>query len=168
MYHIGERVIYGIHGVCCVIDWEGRIVDGKKVTYLVLEPLGQSSSRYMIPTHNAAAMGKVRSILSCEELEDLLQSEIIYKDGWIRDESQRKLTYRELINSGDRARQLQMVRTLYIHRAAQAAAGKKCHMCDENFLRDAEKLLASEISIVLNMDLETAKKFLQEKLKEDA
>ena len=56
MYQIGDKVIYGMHGVCLVADLEKRIVDKKEVTYLALEPAGQSGSRFLVPTHNAAAM----------------------------------------------------------------------------------------------------------------
>lgn len=168
MYQIGDQVVYGVHGVCKVVDQEERVIDRKKVIYLALEPIGQAGSRYFVPTHNAAAMAKVRNMLSREELEVMMESEEVLADGWIRDENQRKQTYRELIGSGDRVRLLQMVRTLYRHRKAQSAAGKKCHLCDENFLRDAEKLLIGEFSIVLNMDQEQAKHYIRSKLKEDA
>lgn len=168
MYQVGDKVVYGIHGVCMVADQEERLIDRKRVTYLVLEPVGQEGSRYLVPTHNAAAMAKLKHMLSKEELEALMDSDEVQADGWIRDENQRKQTYRELISSGDRARLMQMVRTLYRHRKAQAVAGKKTHLCDENFLRDAEKLLVSECSIVLEMEPDQAKQYIRNKLKEDA
>lgn len=168
MYHVGDKVVYGVHGVCVVTDQEERVIDRKKVTYLALEPVGQGGSRYLVPTHNAVAMGKLKHMLSPEELSALLDSEEVRKDGWIKDENQRKQTYRELISSGDRAKLMQMVYTLYRHKASQAAAGRKCHLCDDNFLRDAEKLLISEASIVLNMESDQAKQYIRDKLKEDA
>ena len=63
---------------------------------------------------------------------------------------------------------MQMIRTLYRHRAAQTAAGRKCHLCDENFLRDAEKLLAGEVSLVMGLDPDAAKQYIRSRLKEDA
>lgn len=164
MYQIGDQVVYGIHGVCCVVEQEERVIDRKRVTYLVLEPVGRDGSRYLVPTHNAAAMAKLRKKLSREELEDLLKSETIRVDGWITDKNQRKQMYRELISSGDLAKLMQMVHTLYRHKNAQAAAGRKVHLCDENFLRDAEKLLASEAAIVLGMEYDQARKYLKENL----
>lgn len=168
MYQSGDRVIYGMHGVCTVVDLEKRVVDKKQVIYLVLEPVGQTGSKYMVPTHNTAAMNKVRVMLEREQLEQLLQSQAVHTDTWIQDESQRKHYYRELITSCDRQRLLQMVYSLYCYRTRQSAAGKKLHLCDENFLRDAEKLLCSEISITLNMAPADAKQYLRKMLKEDA
>lgn len=164
MYQMGDKVVYGIHGVCVVVEQEERVVDRKRQTYLVLEPVGQDGSRYLVPTQNAAAMAKLRRMLTREELEDMLRSEEVLADGWIRDENQRKQTYRELTSSGDRRKLMQMVRTLYAHKASQLAAGRKCHLCDENFLRDAEKLLIGEIAIVLDMEPEQAKLYLRNQL----
>lgn len=167
MFRVGEMVVYGVHGVCRIVEEENRVIDRKKVTYLALEPVGQGGSRYLVPTHNAAAMSKLKPMLSREDLEALMCSDEVRADGWIKDENQRKQTYRELISSGDRARLMCMVRSLYAHKAAQAAAGKKCHLSDENFLRDAEKLLVSELSIVLQMDAEQAKQYIRSHLKDE-
>lgn len=164
MFQVGDRVVYGIHGVCDVTEQEVRMVDRKRVTYLVLEPLGQPGSRYLVPTHNAAAMGKLRKMLTKEEMEVLLLSDAVRMDCWIRDENLRKQTYRELIGSGDRQKLMGMVHTLYRHKAEQAAAGRKVHLCDDNFLRDAEKLLISEVSIVMELEPEQAKEFVRSKL----
>ena len=57
-----------------------------------------------------------------------------------------------------------MVRTLYRRRAELMAAGKKCHLCDENFLRDAEKLLVGEFSVVMDAEPDQVKRYLREHL----
>ena len=46
MLQIGSQVVYGIHGVCCIVDVEVRRVDRKKVEYFVLEPREQPGTRY--------------------------------------------------------------------------------------------------------------------------
>lgn len=164
MYQIGDQVVYGIHGVCRIKEKEKQVVDRKTVTYLVLEPIGQEGTRYLVPTHNQNAMAKLRPVLTVAELESLLNLETIRTDGWISDESQRKQLYRELISLGDRASLLRMVFTLHRHRKVQTEAGRKVHLADENFLRDAEKLLLSEIAVVTGLSHAEAKQYLQKKL----
>ena len=44
-------------------------------------------------------------------------------------------------------------------------AGRKFHQCDDNFLRDAEKLLTGEIAISMGMTHDEARTYLREKLK---
>lgn len=151
MYQVGDLVIYGIHGVCTITDVEERTVDRKKIQYLVLEPREQCGSRYLVPCGNPNAMAKLRPVLSRQELEALLDSGEVRRNVWIPDENQRKQHYKKLINSGDRAALLQMVCTLHAYRKAQAAAGRKFHLCDENFLRDAQRLLSTEFSVVLGI-----------------
>ena len=168
MYQVGELVVYGMHGVCRVVSEEERLVDKKRLNYLALEPLSNGNSRFLVPTQNAAAMAKLQPILSKEELEAMITSEDVKTGQWIRDENQRKQTYRELIGSGDRKRLMRMVHTLYRHKANQIALGKKNHLCDENFLHDAEKLLIGEISIVLHLEPEQARAYIHKNLKEDA
>lgn len=151
MYQAGDRVVYGIHGVCTVRAMEERRVDHKKVRYLVLEPVEQEGATFLVPAENPAAMAKLRPILTRQEVEDILQGAQVRQDNWIADENQRKQMYRELIVSGDREALLQMVATLHRHKKSQQAAGRKFHLCDENFLRDAQRLLNGELSLVLGI-----------------
>lgn len=152
MFQIGDLVTYGIHGVCRIADQEERTVEHRKIRYLVLTPLEQTGARFLVPTHNEAALSKLRRILTREELEALLRSEEVRRDTWIADENQRKQRYRELIGSGDRTALLQMIGSILRHRESQTAAGRKLHLCDDNFLRDAERLINGEFSLILGID----------------
>lgn len=165
MYQNGDWVMYGIHGVCRVAGTEKQLVNRKRTEYLVLESLSQTESKFYLPTANPTAMAKIKAVLPAQELRDLLASEEIREDVWIQEENQRKQTYRDLISSGNRTALLKMVNTLYRYKAAQAAAGRKFHQCDDNFLRDAEKLLTSEIALVLEMSQEEARDYLRQQLK---
>ncbi len=162
MYNIGDNVVYGIHGVCRVVALEERVIDRKKVQYYALEPAQQPGARFLVPTQNQAALAKLKPMLTWQELDTLIRSEDVQKDAWIADENLRKQTYRELINSGDRKSLIQMVGSLHRRKKEQLAAGRKFHQCDENFLRDAEKLLSSEFSVVLGIAPDQVGDYLME------
>lgn len=164
MYCCGDLVVYGIHGVCTIAKIEDRTVDKKVISYYVLSPVDQTSSEYYVPVHNAAAVAKIRPLLDRSSLEDLLHSESVKLDAWIADEGKRKQNYKELICSGDRAALLRMVRTLHLQRKTQLAMSRKFHLCDENFLRDAERLLYSEFSIVLGIPTSEVATYIHEQL----
>ena len=151
MLQLGSQVVYGIHGVCSIIDVEIRRMDRKNVEYFVLEPNDQPGTRYYVPTQNQTAVSKLQPLLTRVELESLLIKEDNCAQSWIAEENVRKQKYRELINSGDRAALIHMIRNLYRHKENQLAAGRKFHISDENFLRDAQKVLSSEFSIVLGI-----------------
>ena len=89
MYQQGDRVLYGIHGVCLILGTELKSVDRKKVEYYVLEPMEQPGTRYYVPTQNQTAVAKLRPVLDAETLQALLRSDAVRKDSWIPDENQR-------------------------------------------------------------------------------
>lgn len=165
MYQNGEFVVYGIHGVCRVLGKEKQLVNRKRTEYLVLEPFNQNESKFYLPTQNPTAMGKLKAVLSRDELDALMSSEEIRQDCWIQEENLRKQHYRDLIGSGDRVALLRMVSSLYRYKDEQAAAGRKFHQCDDNFLRDAEKLLCSEISLVMELEPDQAREYLRNQLR---
>lgn len=164
MYSVGDLVMYGIHGVCRITDLEERSVNQKRIRYFVLEPLEVSGAKFLIPADKEAVLAKLHPVMSREELDALLHSSEVHKDVWIPDENQRKQRYRELISSGDRVALLQMVSTLHAHRKRQAAAGRKFHLCDDSFLRDAQRLLGAEFALVLGMDIVQTEKYVLETL----
>ena len=57
-----------------------------------------------------------------------------------------------------------MVRCLRIHRSLQLEAGRKLHLCDENFLRDAERILFTEIALVMDIPMDHVDAYLQNTL----
>ena len=164
MLQVGTQIVYGIHGVCTILDVETRRVDRKNVEYFVLEPRDQPGTRCYVPTQSQAAISKLRPILSKEELEALLSSEIIQSDIWISDENKRKMKYKELISNCDRAALISMIRLLVDHKQKQLESGKKFHLCDDNFLRDALKLLSSEYSFVFEIPQNEVSRCLLERI----
>jgi CarD family transcriptional regulator len=59
-FQLGDGVVYGIHGVCRIVDVESRRVDRKTVEYYVLSPCAQPDARFYVPVHNQAALAKMR------------------------------------------------------------------------------------------------------------
>jgi CarD family transcriptional regulator len=164
MFEIGNLVMYGIHGVCKIVDKELRTIDRKKMEYLVLEPVNQNSSRFYVPSGNPNAMAKLRRLMTRQELEALLVSGDIRQFCWIEDENLRKQHYRDLISTGDRVALLQMLYTLYRHRESQLSSGRKFHLCDENFLRDAQRLIETEFAAVLGIPAAQVRDYVMDKL----
>lgn len=151
MFQQGGQVVYGVHGVCNILENEIRTINRKRVEYYVLQPLEQPEARYYVPTQNQAAVSKMNPILTRQGVEELLRGKDVLAQTWIDDENQRKQYYKAVIGSGDRAALIGMVRLLYQHKKEQLATGHKFHLSDENFLRDAEKLLSGELSFVLGI-----------------
>lgn len=50
MFQVGDQVVYGIHGICQILDLEERTVDRKKIKYFALEPMDQPGARFFVPS----------------------------------------------------------------------------------------------------------------------
>ena len=151
VYGCGDQVVYGAHGVCRIVAIEKRRIDRKTVEYYVLEPVNGGDSRFYVPTQNEAAVAKLRQVLTEGEVRTLLASDAAKQDVWIEDETLRRQRYKELLTGSDRAALVSMIHTLHRHRERQTAAGRKFHLCDETFLKDAQKLLGSEFALALQI-----------------
>ena len=162
MYQVGDRVVYGSHGVCDILYLEYRTVNRKQVEYYVLSPIDRPEARFFVPTHNELALSKLRPLITPEGIHTTLKMQSAARLEWIVDEGLRKQTYRELINRGDPHALVGMIRALHIHRRTQHEIGRKFHLCDENFLREAEKLICSEFSLVLDVAPESVKSYVHE------
>ncbi len=166
MYQAGQQVVYGAHGVCTIVGTEARSVDRKTIEYFVLQPVQQPDSRYYVPSHNENALAKMRPLMEKGALMALLQSEDIRTEKWIPDENRRKQYYRELITSLDLEAMIRMIHVLRQQRKQLLDTGKKFHLCDENFLRDAQRLLRTELLMVLDIPEQDLEGYLQNLLGE--
>ncbi len=166
MYQVGQQVVYGVHGVCGIIAVEERQVDRKRISYFVLQPLQQPDTRYYVPAHNENALAKLRPLMDRERLLRLLSSEEMRKEEWIEDENRRKQHYRQMVADLDFEAMIRSIHTLREQKGKLAVAGKKFHLCDDNFLRDIQKLLRQEFSLVLGIPEPELDAYLQTLMKD--
>ena len=164
MFQCGDRVLYGMHGVCEIVHIETQKINGKATEYYVLQPIEGSDSKYYVPTQNEKAVAKMRPILTEEQLHAMLHSADMQHDAWIEDSNQRKQHYSSSIASGDRAALVRMVHAIHKHKEELSAAGKRLHLCDENFLRDAQRILTTEIAMVMGIPADQVDGFLHSSL----
>ena len=166
MFQQGDLVVYGMHGVCRILGREVQRIDRTNIEYYVLEPVKHTDDRYYVPILNAAAVSKMKPLLNKQQLDALLSSPEATMNVWIADENQRKQKYRELITGGDRVALLSMVRALHIHKENLLAQERRLHLCDVNFLRDAENLLGEEFSLVLGIEPNEVGNYIKNAIKE--
>lgn len=165
MWQAGDRVVYSTQGVCDITGIEQIAQGGQKKDYLTLVPVNQPENRLYIPLHNEAALGKMVPLITPDALRKLLESDAVRADMWEPVENKRKQIYHDLLSGGTREALMAMVYTLYTVRDRQRALGRRLHIGDELFLRDTERRLAEEISFVLGMEQDEAKKYLENALK---
>lgn len=91
MYKVNETVIYGTEGICKITDIAERNFNSSVEKYYILKPLYNSSSTIMVPINNEILVSRMRRMLSCEEIEKLIE-DMPGEEGleWIDDEKKEK------------------------------------------------------------------------------
>ena len=155
MYQINDVVVYGLHGVCRITEIEEKEFAGESQMYYTMRPDFNDRSTFFVPVNNEKSKKKVRDLLTPEEINELIRSMPQLEEIKVMHEKHRKAVYKEIIESGDRSEIIRLVKTIYVRREAQLKAGKKQHLIDERFLKEAETVLYDEFAFVLNIDRES-------------
>lgn len=152
MFHINDVVVYGAQGVCEIVAIEEQKIDGATKKFFVLKPKDDRVATFYVPTWNEKALAKMRKVMTKNEVNALIDSMPSKKPTWILNENERKEAYKKILASGDQAAIISMVQVLYLHKQERETEGKRLHISDEYFLKDAEQLLYNEWQYVLNVD----------------
>ena len=151
MFSINDVVVYGAQGVCRIVDMEDKLVSGKKRTYFVLKPVNDKGSTFFVPTDNEHVLKKMRRLLSRDEIHRIIDSMPEESPIWISDENERKECYKGILAKGDHLELIKMIKAIYAHKMEREAEGKRLHMMDEGFFKDAEQILYNEFQYVLEL-----------------
>ena len=152
MFQINDTVVYGAQGVCQIVGTEEKKIDGAVKQYFVLKPKDDRVATFYVPTWNEKALAKMRKVMTKEDVNALIDSMPHKNPTWIANENERKDAYQKILAGGDQAAIISMVQALYYHKKEREAEGKRLHMSDERFMKDAEQLLYTEWQYVLNVD----------------
>ena len=152
----GDVISYGTTGVCKVEGECEQTVKGQKKRYIVLKPVHQINSTLYVPVDNDELKTKFKPLLTGDEIEE--------SSLWKESSSERAELYSQVLESGDRKRLAQLVRTLYLRQKHLIAKGRHLHSLDERFFKNAENLLFDEFSAVLGISQDEVFDFIETRL----
>lgn len=165
MFTQGETVIYGTNGVCRIDGVTQMDITGEKKDYYVLKPVFNGRSTLFVPIDNEKLVGRMRPLITESGIRALAKAFPSIEPLWIEDEDERKAACAAALADNDRETALALIKAIRVHRDRQFDIGKKLHVGDERFLKDAEKLLREEAAFVLDKDFDRVLNFLDEKAK---
>lgn len=162
MFEKDQLIMCGGHGVCRVVNITGNPVNrlDKVRKYYVLEPVFQKGSTVYTPVDNDKVV--MRRIMSKEEAEALIERITKIDTVWIQEEKSREQMYKEAIRTYDCRSLVQIIKTLYLRKQSRLKAGKKVLSADEQYLRKAEELLYSEMSLALSIPKDEVESYIRE------
>lgn len=150
MFCVGQTVLYGSNGVCMVDDVTEKRIGKTKMQYYVLKPLCNNTSTLFVPTANQQLVSKMRRILTEDEAEAILRNLPPCGD-WNDNKQERSEQFRAIITEGSCVELIRLIRLVRTHGQEQLAGGKRLHVTDERFLKEAEKMICEEFSLVLHI-----------------
>ncbi len=150
MFCVGQTVLYGSNGVCMVDDVTEKRIGKTKMQYYVLKPLCNNTSTLFVPTANQQLVSKMRRILTEDEAEAILRNLPPCGD-WNDNKQERSEQFRAIITEGSCVELIRLIRLVRTHGQEQLAGGKRLHITDERFLKEAEKMICEEFSLVLHI-----------------
>lgn len=162
MFRVGERVIYGINGVCeiesvGILEMAGMPKDKE---YYTLLPVFSNRSKVFAPVDNTRIV--MREVISKSEAMDLLNKMPSLEELVITSEKTRENEYKEAIKSCDCYTIAKMIKTIRHRMRDRIAEGKRVTSNDEKYIRLAEDKLLGELSVSLEMDREEIRNILIE------
>ena len=148
----GQYVVYAANGVCCIEDVCRMPELSRDDWYYILRPVAESNSVYYIPTSSASLAGKIRALISAEEIDALIESLRTEEIVWIDDRKARMEYYRDVLRRSDPKELIALECAVYAQKQKQIAIGKKISSSDENALRQASAITDIEFSRALGVE----------------
>lgn len=164
MFTIGDTVIYGTQGVCRISDITEMKFAGETHKYYVLISANDNKSTAYVPIDNEKLVGKMKSVLTPEQIDELIDSIADTKTEWIDDDAARKEYCIAAIKSGNMHELIKIITMLYKHKKQLSESKKSLHSADERALREAEKLLNNEIAYSLEIKASDVTKYIQKRI----
>ncbi len=166
MYEENSVIVYGSYGVCRVSGIVEKKFGKTSAQYYLLEPVGKNTSTVYVPLNSETLLKKMHPVLSAEEILRLVKAMPDEGAIWFENERERRTKYKEIVARGDRLELVRLIKALYLHRKELKDQGKRLHITDERFFKEAEKILYEEFSYVLNIKEEQVLPFIMEELRE--
>ncbi len=146
----GEYVIYGNGGLCQIegIASLDLTHSSKQRSYYILHPLNDNGMTLYTPTDHEEKMNR---LLSREEAEEIVRNIPKIQPLTITKEKGTEEIYKGYIRSFDRVKWVQLIKGIYNRRQERIRQGKKTIAADEKYMKQAEEMFYSELSLVLEI-----------------
>ncbi|MFQ8643084.1 MAG: CarD family transcriptional regulator [Oscillospiraceae bacterium] len=154
MFKVNDYIVYK-NDVCRIKNIKENQYQGNDC--YVLESMLDNSLTIDVPVDNR--YGNIRSLISEKEIKELIEQIPLIP---LIDchEKQLENQYRQLLNSGDLADLIKIIKTTYLRNKERIDNNKKIGDKDNQYLEKAEKILYNEFSIVLNMTFDDTKNYV--------
>lgn len=163
MFEKETAVIYKGAGICRIADIRKERFGKAYREYYVLTPMYETvSSRFFVPVGSEAE--KFKPVLTAAETDPLFAEAEALDFLWIENDKLRKRGFAEIIKEADRATVIRAVAETCIRQDERRRIKGKLRASDEQFLKDAQKIVENELAFVLKVEPENVREIIIERL----
>lgn len=160
MYHIGDRIVYPMHGAGTITGIEDKEILGEERKYYIMK-MPISNIKISIPVDNIDRMG-IRPVMSEEDglrvMEILREESSKMSSNW----SQRYRENLENLKTGDPFEIAEIVRNLQLRDMEKGLSTS-----EKKMLNSSKRMLVSELVIIGSMSVEEAQNLIDEAISLD-
>lgn len=161
-----DYIVYDNAGVCLIEDITAKKFDywnSERLCY-VLRPIGNPGAFVYVPVDNEKLTGKMRRIMSKEEIDALLDNVRTQYIIWPDDRRIRMERFKEILSAKNQQDMLMLATCIYAKKKELAACGRKLSSSDEMILKETERFVNEEFSFSLNLSKGQVMAYIQERL----
>lgn len=159
MFKVDEYIMYGVTGVCKVIDIkEEKLMNNVEKEYYVLNPIYSKDTVIKIPVDSTKI--SMRRIMSRDDIDSLINDMPNKETLWIDDEKERNEKYKSMLKSGDCEELITLMKSIYTNKKQKKTLGERSRKSDEELMKTAEKLLNEEFATVLDINIKDVKSYI--------
>ena len=150
-FKIGDYVTYRKNGVCLVSDITVQNFVGQgKNEYYVLNSVYDANMKVFVPMGSSLER-EMQYMLTVDEIQKIIEDSKKVDCTWIEDFKARASYFDGIINSGDRAKMLWLIRILGEYKVEFEKAKKKIKANDLKYLAQAESIIAADFAFPLKL-----------------
>ncbi len=164
MYQVGDFIVYGMSGVCKVLEIGSMNlsgIDSDKLYYTLL-PVYTKGSRVFTPVDNQKVI--MRPVISkteaCRLIDNMQSLKLIEAD----DDKHREAAYKEALKSCDCREWVRIINTTKQRKQERLSQGKKMSACDERYLKQAQDSLFGELALTLKIEKNEVEDYIEHRL----
>ncbi len=151
MFSIGDRVVYPMYGAGVIEGIEDRVIDGKNLTYYVLN-ISVGNLKIMV-SKDKAEKGGLREICAADEVRSIVNEAkpIKMSDNW-------NIRYKdnmEKLKTGDLFKIMEVFKTLILRERSKSLSS-----VEKKLMGTAKQIILSEIILSQNVDKPDAEELL--------
>ena len=156
MYKIGDVFVYGANGACEITDIKEEKFARETKIYYMLSPFFDARETIFVPVDSEALTGKMKKVLSREEVMDMIRSIPEAESIWNDNANMRR--------AADRKELVKLLKTLHDQKSKLEEIGKNLSVSDEKYYRKAQNIIHSEIAMVLELEMKEVEPFIEQVL----